>query len=161
MDNIGLSLVLGISSSLLATGLFIMISEFARRVVLPWYADTIYRGVRIDGDWEIIESDGNAWERDDMTMQFSLSQRGEKVTGVYTHKNKEEIDEYILDGRIRDMYFLATAVPKSNRHVDGISFLLHIDNVKSKLIMTGAILVQGDPGKVESFEGMKFEWKNS
>lgn len=161
MESIALSLIIGISSSLLATAVFISMGEFFRKVVLPWYADKIYRGVRIDGEWEIKELHGEEWEIDNMSMNLSLKQKGEKITGIYKHKCDEDIDEYFLEGRIRDMYFLATAVPKSNRHVDAITLLLHIDNVKSKLIMAGGVLNQSKPGEISSHMGIKFQWKNS
>ncbi len=55
MDDLVISLGIGISSSLFATALFISVSEFFRRIILPWYADKIYRGVRVDGEWEVDE----------------------------------------------------------------------------------------------------------
>ncbi|MBF6057748.1 hypothetical protein [Thiomicrorhabdus heinhorstiae] len=167
MGNIGLSLIIGISSSLVATALFILLSEFIRRVIIPWYADKIYRGVRIDGEWEATVLSGNedakeTMEENDMFMRLSLSQKGETIKGGYTHKNiNEEADEYHLEGRIRDMYFLATAIPKSNRKIDGISFLFHIDYKGSKLRMIGGVLSQGKAGEVLSHNGIGFEWKNS
>jgi hypothetical protein len=161
MENIALSLIMGIGSSLLATAIFILASECVRKIVLPWYTDKIYRGVRIDGEWEIKERHGKEWQSQNLSMNLKLIQKGEVVTGIYTHKNDQEIDEYILEGIIRDMYFLATAVPKSNRHVDAITLLLHVNNVNSKLVMTGGMLCQGKPGEVSSHLGMQFQWKSN
>lgn len=161
MDNVLLSLVIGIGSSLLATAIFILASECFRKVVLPWYVDRIYRGVRIDGEWEIKERDGREWKSEDLSMGFNLTQKGDVVTGIYTHKCNGEVDEYILKGVIRDMYFLATAVPRSNRHVDAVSLLLYVNNVNSKLVMTGGVLYQGDPGEVCSQMGLRFQWKRN
>lgn len=162
MDSLVISLGIGISSSLLATALFISASEFFRRKILPWYADKIYRGVRIDGDWEVIEALGVNLKDHDRSMTLSLKQKGDVIAGTYSHKDGDkEIDEYIVEGRIRDMYFLATAIPKSNRHVDGITLLLYINNVKSKLVMTGGLLYQSKPGEVKSTLGIEFQWKRS
>lgn len=167
MENIGLSLIIGICSSLFATALFISLSEFVRKVIIPWYADKIYRGVRIDGEWEVTMIDGKndireVAEEKNMFMQLFLSQKGDTIKGNYKHKgHNQKVDEYNLEGRIRDNYFLATAIPTSNRRIDGISILLHIDYIDSKLTMTGGILLQGKEGKVESTEEIRFEWKNS
>lgn len=161
MENIALSLIIGIGSSLLATAIFILASECIRTILLPWYTDKIYRGVRIDGEWQIKERHGKEWQSENLSMTLKLAQKGEIITGTYTHKSDREIDEYILEGRIRDMYFLATAVPKSNRHVDAITLLLHINNVNSNLVMTGGVLCQGKPGEVNSHLGMQFQWKSN
>ena len=53
MDPVTTSLIIGISSSLAATLLFIGGSEIFRKIFLPWYADFIYKGIRIDGDWKL------------------------------------------------------------------------------------------------------------
>ena len=161
MENIALSLVIGISSSLFATALFISLSEFVRKCALPWYADKIYRGVRIDGDWEVKEILGNDLNSNNQSVLLSLKQKGDKISGFYIHKDKEDISEYVLEGKIRDMYFLATSVPKSNRHADAATLLLYIKNADSKLVMDGGLMYQGSPGEVDSNLGVRFEWKNS
>lgn len=161
MNSLLISLGVGISSSLLATALFILVSEFFRKKILPWYADKIYRGVRIDGEWEVAEILGNNLKDLDKCMTLALKQNGDEIRGFYSHKDGDEIDEYIVQGRIRDMYFLATAIPKSNRLVDGITILLQINTTKSKLNMTGGILYQSHPSGVESTLGIEFQWKKS
>lgn len=55
------------------------------------------------------------------------------------------------------MYFLATAVPKSKRHVDAITIFLHISTAKYKLVMVGGILSQDKPDEVASHLGIKFQ----
>ena len=168
MQDVGLSLIVGIASSLVATGIFISLSELTRRVLLQWYADKIYRGVRVDGEWEV---DKVAGKEVDLTaspklefMRLNLKQRGEVIEGSYVHKAKgdgEEVEEYALNGKIRNMYFLATATPKSDRRIDGISFLLHISYTKSKLVMAGAVLSQNSPGAVSCHQGIEFTLKDS
>lgn len=161
-DKLIISLIVGIVSSLLATVLFIGVSELIRRVIIPWYADKIYRGVRIDGDWELCHIKEKGVPDNGAYMRLTLEQKGDKIKGVYSHKGKDEAaDEYILDGRIRDMYFLATAVPKSNRQIDGISFLLHIEYDKSRLAMNGNVLSQGKPGEVSCHENLVFKLKQT
>ncbi len=161
MDDLVVSLIVGISSSFLATALFILGGEFVRKTVLPWYGDRIYRGIRIDGKWKLTQALGINTEDKEIFMNLFLEQKGDVITGVYSHKDKDEVvDEYIIQGRLRDMYFLATAVPKSNRLTDAITLLFYINNVKSKLIMNGGMLHQSTPGEIGSTMDVEFQWEN-
>lgn len=160
MDNNIISLLIGISSSLVATGIFIGISELVRRKLIPWYSDQIYRSVRIDWEWELIEIDNTKY--DNIKMKLSLEQSGEDIKGTYSHISKDDTtDEYSLEGRIRNMYFVATAIPKSNRHVDAMSLLFHVNHIDSNLSMSGSILAKDTSSKVISTDGIKFIWKDS
>ncbi|EMF8902525.1 TPA: hypothetical protein NJ546_004597 [Vibrio parahaemolyticus] len=156
MENYMLSVAIGIISSLLATGLFIGLSEFVRRVVLPWYEDKIYRGVRVDGAWSLIKISDINFEDEDMKMH--LTQHGDRISGSYYHVDDGKKDEYVVSGRISGMYFLATAVPKTSRQIDAISFLLHIDTNQGHLQMSGGVLNQGKPGEVKVHDGCVFKW---
>lgn len=159
------SLLIGISSSLVATFIFIGLSYLIKEYLLPWYADTIYLGVRIDGKWqsteirlqeELVSTDKNPFT-------LNLIQNGENITGEYSHKDSKtnKTQAYALHGKIKDMYFLATAVPKSKREIDGICFLLHLSNKNSNLVMTGSILAQGESGTILNFQELTFIWENS
>jgi hypothetical protein len=150
------ALLLGIISSLVATGLFIGISEIFRRVLVPWYADRIYRGVRIDGDWEAIAFNATPVPQD-IEITFHLKQSGDRVSGAYAHKGpKGRRDTYQLTAVIRDGYLLAYATPISDRHMDAIALLLYIHTKLDDLQMTGAVLCSGEPGKVRTLEQLTF-----
>ncbi|MEZ8252098.1 hypothetical protein AB6C79_05210 [Vibrio splendidus] len=156
MENHLLSVVIGIISSLLATGVFIGMSEFFRRVVLPWYIDKVYRGVRVDGSWSLIEIDGISFEGRE--AKLSLTQHGDSISGIYYHVNNGKKYTYVVSGRLSGMYFLATAVPQSTRQIDAISFLLYIDTSLGALKMSGGILNQDKPGQVQANDGVVFQW---
>ena len=158
------TLFIGMLSSIFATVILTSICVFVRSVMIPWYADNIYHGVRIDGEWEFKGISGSEiGQNQNISFKLTLKQKSDKITGsLFTSlKKDDEISEYILDGKIRDMYFLATAIPKSNRNVDGTSLLLHVSYDDSQLIMSGGILVQEKPGVVVSHDDIKFVWKNS
>ncbi len=162
-NNITTALMIGILGSLVATAMFIFLSKVFENIFLPWYADKIYSGIRIDGHWESKEfkcKDKMVPINDSPLMTLNLRQKGEKINGVFTLKCKENMEEYILEGRIKDMYFLATAVPKSKRSTDGISLLVHVSNEESNLVMIGATIAQTKFGKVTVFEELKFIWKH-
>lgn len=118
-----LSLFIGIFRSLLATALFISLSEFFRRVVLPWYADRIYRGIRVDGTW-ICEG------TPDSEAKLVLEQKGDRITGVYSHGaksgEKNSVTRYKFEGTLKDAYLSGTAFPESKYMLDSVVFILRI-----------------------------------
>lgn len=97
-DEIIYPLLIGISSSLVATSIFIAISELARRFLLPWIADKIYRGVRIDGEWKIDEIEGVSAEDAKLTMVFNLKQKSENISGTYYHNGENGKMLYTVNG---------------------------------------------------------------
>ena len=161
MENIAISLIIGITSSMIATAVFIFLSELIRRTVLPWYADKIYRGVRIDGKWVLVKNEGNDIPEKDELMTFDLTQKGDTITGTYTHKLKNEIDLYRLNGFLRDMYFSAIAMPMSNRQIDAASFLFYVEYEGSRLHFLGGVLYKGKPGEVKAWQDLNFALSDS
>ena len=159
MDSSTFSLLLGIASSLIATLLFIAISETIRRVLIPWYADMIYRGVRVDGDWTI-EHEQNEEEKD-VSQSLVLKQSGDKVSGemlVIVGKSKHM---FKFTGRIENMYLSGVAYPTSQRLIDPQTFLFHIDYLRGKLRMKGAICGVREAGDIWASSGITASLNNS
>ncbi|EHK9186292.1 hypothetical protein ACN2LU_004364 [Vibrio vulnificus] len=152
LDN-ATSLLIGVSSSLIATGIFVIATDVFQRKVLPWYGDKVYRGCRIDGDWVV---SGSNYEQ-----RLELTQFGDEIHGVYSHVSDGEKDTYLLKGLIKESYLSATAHPKSQRHIDSIVFLLKVDIQDGKYIMRGARLSIGDESEVGHDDSLLFEWKPS
>jgi hypothetical protein len=162
MNDIALALIIGICSSLLATALFVSIAELFRRVVLPWYADKIYRGVRINGNWEA-EFMGHPvvdLTEGEITQSLILVQKGDSISGTYTHTSPEEMDVYDINGCVRDQYFMATATPQSNRQIDGVVLMMRIFNKGGRQRLKGGILYRSDEGdsNVGVHKGVTFSW---
>ena len=132
--------LLGIISSLLATSIFIALSKLFNNIVLPWYGDKIYRGVRIDGKWDLDE-----WEDDiDKTFEFNLNQKGDSVKGFHYHKIKKEngaiiSESYTVNGCIRDGYFFAILTPITSDIVDSGTVHFKIYKKEEKLCMKGNV----------------------
>ena len=146
------SLIIGIASSLIATFIFILASEIIRKFIIPWYADKIYRGCRIDGKWQATLQDNS--------LHFHLDQKGDVVTGQYWHSYGDETDYYILKGHIRDSYFMLTAYPKSVRHVDAFAALFKIKTSDGHFVLSGDILCQGE-AEISVQKDITFKWSNS
>ena len=156
MDNevTTLSIVIGISSSLIATAIFIIASETFRKIVLPWYADKIYRDIRIDGDW--------IFEGEDKTdICLSLKQWGNQISGTYCHEvlcnSKRKLEQYKLCGTVRNSYFMATIEPESQRAIDAIVLLVHIEEGSEELQLRGSLLHKGNPGEVRYWDQVLFK----
>ncbi len=162
MDNF-YSVLIGVVSSLLATTVFISATELFRRVFLPWYADKVYRGVRIDGNWQLVSVKGHSIDEDAPTSKLGISQKGDVITGSYQHPhlNTGSICEYDFLGKIRDMYLLGSADPKSKTMIDAISFLLFIEYEDGTLKLKGSLLCRGKPGEIEHFSDAVYEKRPS
>lgn len=151
MDGID-SILIGISTSLIATVIFIMATKLIAKVILPWYADKIYRGVRVDGEWIVSEVNGVALPKGDRPMKFLLFQSGDVITGTYTHPNLKTGSscEYNFHGKIRDMHLMGVADPISKKMVDAISVLFYIKYENSTLSLSGGVLSSGKSSAVFS-----------
>ena len=154
MDYI-LALIVGIGSSLIATGIFIGASELVRRVVLPWWADKIYRGVRIDGRWCLAlpeKDDDESSDRLDFTVELSLQQRGDRVFGTSSIINSGErgnsVIKHIISGTIRDSYFFATAVPESPHMIDPATYLFRVSHDQGLTLDGCALYLDQRTGEV-------------
>jgi hypothetical protein len=160
MEDQMISLLVGIISSLFATAIFIGASELIRRIVLPWYADKVYRGVRIDGRWELIKFKETKLADSSLGMFLDLMQKGDIVSGKYSLRGEDgAVDVYDISGRVRDSYLLATAVPISNRQVDGAALLFYIHYKENQLLLSGQLLHREDPGGVGSWGAVCFAWR--
>lgn len=137
------AVIIGIISSLIATIILITFSELMRKVVLPWYADKIYRGVRIDGNWRFCRCGSNEVAKERRTIKFHLNQKGDQVTGIATlpNNNNDSVETYNVSGRIKDGFFSATSWPSSPYVVDAMSCLFRISHKDEKLRLVGHLLM--------------------
>jgi hypothetical protein len=152
------SLIIGITSSLFATALFISISEFIRKVLLPWYADKIYRGIRIDGSWGDAES---AAEGDQglLPQSLILEQNGDQITGEFSFRAEvnQELEVYKVTGIIRDGIFSAMMRSKSAYHLDALTILTRIGSPHDRLEMKGAVsFLDSDSVKINVAQDFHF-----
>ncbi|WP_318468756.1 hypothetical protein [Photobacterium leiognathi] len=150
LDNTS-SLLIGVSSSLIATGIFVIATDVFQRRILPWYGDKVYRGCRVDGEWTL--SNGNNEQR------LELTQFGDEVQGTYSHISEGEKDTYILKGNIKESFLSAMAYPKSQRHIDSIVFLLKVDICDGKYVMKGSYLSVGEGCDVAYQPDLRFVWQ--
>lgn len=138
-----IALLIGIVSSLFATAIFICLTEIIRKIALPWYADKIYRGVRIEGRWKMCSLGENELSSDiEIELGFNLEQSGDVVTGHASMRENNEKPEVLfsLSGRMRDGYFSATAWPVASDHVDVMACVFRIFYYGDHLRMKGKLI---------------------
>jgi hypothetical protein len=158
-EQIVFPIIIGICSSLVATAIFISLSELFRRLIFPWIEDKIYRGVRVDGDWTIKFKAGT---KDlSRSMHLNLVQWGDKVSGTFYHQENDEKTEYRVVGTLKNMYLMAYMEPSSSRLIDACTILLHVECKGGNLLLEGSMLHKTDPGKLESWEHLVFTQENS
>lgn len=136
------ALLIGIASSLVATFAFVALSELTRRVFLPWYADKIYRGVRLDGQWKACRVNDTELDPNTSGNEFVLVQKGDKISGTSMLLDKENNEKtfYKIKGQIRDGYFSATAWPVNSYMIDAMTCLFDVFYDNKKLRLRGRLI---------------------
>ena len=139
MDNVT-ALLIGITSSLVATAIFVTIAEIIRRWFWPLLADQIYKGVRLDGKWQACrlgdkEIDPKGWPR----MEFIIKQKSDCLTGTASIFESEEKtpDSYKINGHIRDGYVSLILDPISSEMIDASACVFRVFHGKDKLRLKG------------------------
>ena len=100
------SILLGIVSSLIATPIFLCLAYVFNKVLLPWFRQQVYRGVRINGEWRWHEP---LAAPDQQTVIFSFGQAADTLRGQETVISQIQgqmtislyrITGFISDGRV-------------------------------------------------------------
>lgn len=134
------TVLVGIGSSLIATFIFLYLNWLVKSILIPWYEDKIYRGVRVNGHWVIDEWDENKLGNNaPIRATFEIKQKADQIKGIYTHtivKEKEEdTTSYVIKGEIRNTYLAATSWPISDEQLDAGTYMLRVhsqDGLKMK-----------------------------
>ena len=120
------SIIIGIISGSLATAVILLISNFMKDTVLPWYSQLVYKGLKIDGGWKssITTPSGNLQD-----MKLLIKQRANiieadmTVVKTITATNEKEIKQFEMKGEIKDR-FLAIYGRNKNPHQLGVNLEL-------------------------------------
>jgi hypothetical protein len=164
MNEIAFPVLLGITSSLVATFIFLVLSWVFKNIVIPWYTDKVYRGVRLNGHWIRSRVGGLETEALDFPLaKMNLKQRGEIVSGFYHHgeNNSEKgtkLDNYKVSGHISNSFLTITLTPIENDNIDAVTQILYIYNKNHKLKMSGkALYISSESASVHCLEDIIFE----
>lgn len=120
------TVILGIVSSIVATAILVILNWLVSNKLQPWYANKIYRGVRIDGEWSYHSIDGREIDIES-SDGLHIEQSGDTIKGTYSHTDKEKsIVSYTLNGNIKDSYVTATVWPIARDQLDAGAMVLRI-----------------------------------
>ncbi len=154
-----LSLLIGISSSLIATFLFLLLNKIFRTIVIPWYQDINYQGARVDGHWEYERS----FENSTFIFTFDLEQKASMISGRHTHikkdnNQKDSILNYKVNGFVRDGYVAVHILPLAKDAMDYQSGMFRLYHKDDHLIMEGIVVfTDTSHGKLGKLENIIFE----
>lgn len=134
------TLMLGAIGSVIGTFLFIIINSWWRCYALPKIQDKIYRGARVDGEWEYVcQIDGNQKQ----IYILEITQRADILSGIYTLCS--DIDEglststYSFNGYIADGFILGTSRPNNRDSLYHATFCLKIVEELDSIALAGKL----------------------
>lgn len=106
--DLGSSLVLGIVSGVLTTALLWTINVFWISKIVPWYEKRVYKGVKIQGTWALVDDSDDAegqWTQNEI---LSLKQTAHRLIGslALIPKDGDTSESIVLDahGEISDRF---------------------------------------------------------
>lgn len=100
------AILLGIISGLITSAILFLLLQVFNKIVLPWFQDIIYSGVRIEGQWytqKIFKETGTI--QDEL---MEIKQHAYKLSGIYTVTKRipdtenVELKTFVLEGKIKD-----------------------------------------------------------
>lgn len=122
------SIVLGIVTGIITSGVLVLLSRIFSHIVLPWYQNILYSGIRVDGAWS---SSDKGWAQ---TLELQLHQVANKITGTATlisekqngtHKY-EGVRMFSVSGIIKDRFVELSFRHESLRRLGACNTLLEV-----------------------------------
>ena len=128
MEYLSSNLFVGVISGLVTTLIVFTGVWFWKNVVLKWAANSIYKGVRIEGSWTLEEKlDGNGESIYSQNETLEIEQNASGITGrlmlEYEDNGKKHTRSLQLLGSVRDRFVIFTCTPSTKRNLGYVSFL--------------------------------------
>lgn len=134
------SLLIGATGSVIGAFLVIFINSYWRSYALPKIQDMVYRGARVDGEWEYICHIGTHQKQ---AYILEITQRADSLSGCYTLCS--DIDEglststYGYNGYIADGFVLGTSRPNNRDSLYHATFCLKIVEELDSISLVGKL----------------------
>lgn len=117
-------MITGIISGIIASGIFLLLTSIIKYWIWPQIRDSMYRGTRIDGEWEVCYEGST-----DIAARMTFKQTGTKIVGnSHIIKNRSGNDvnrKYILRGTFLDKSIILTFQDKNNPSMIGGAMVIH------------------------------------
>ncbi|MBC8146982.1 MAG: hypothetical protein H8E98_03220 [Bacteroidetes bacterium] len=100
------TIFIGVFSGIITSILIWICIQMFKKILIPWYQQTIYRGINVSGEWiSKQEYSGNVLAE----QTISLNQKGHLIKGTLISRNKipnkgEDTTTFKINGEIFDNY---------------------------------------------------------
>lgn len=101
-----ITIFIGVFSGIITSGLIWVSIQIYNKIIVPWYQQSIYRGIDISGEWISSQSHVGGVS---IEQVIQIKQKGHRLSGTLISQNNipslgQEITSFKLDGEIFDNY---------------------------------------------------------
>jgi hypothetical protein len=116
MSDFGASIVGGVVAGLLTSVLIFIGAVLLRKCALPWLEECIYRGIRVDGSWSIVDQRGkNGESLYSQNETLEIEQVANRLSGrvILVPKEGESLKTRTLkvEGHVQDRFVMIRCSP--------------------------------------------------
>ena len=106
MKDITITIFIGVLSGVMTTALIWITLKLFDKVVIPWYQQSVYRGIDISGEWS---SNKEYLGKVMVDQTIQITQKGHRINGTLISRNKipskgEDTTSFSIEGEIFDNY---------------------------------------------------------
>lgn len=145
-----LSIVSSVIGGVMTATVLLILGQYWRVIIRPWFEALVYRGAHIEGAWKIeTEVKGQA-----KTKILVLEQHGHNISGTlsYPEDTKGRSHTYRLKGQFFDNVLTATAEEVGKARVDRGTLVLALQPGHSEIVMKGvAVWLLGSTPTAEEY----------
>jgi hypothetical protein len=135
-------MVVGIVSGLVTGGLIYVVAVLWRQILVPWYHERVYNGIKVAGTWRLTP-DEDFYQ----VETIELAQAADRLSGRLILQPKEgqkaETRSLELTGSVRDGFVLFTCVSSMPGRLGFVAYLGQVCNDGSVLDGYAAYLDTG------------------
>jgi hypothetical protein len=158
MTDITITIFIGVLSGVMTSGLIWTAVKIFNKIIIPWYQQSIYRGIDISGEWTS-KKEYLGKVMVDQTIQ--ISQKGHRISGSLISRNKipskgEDTTSFFIEGEIFDNYVDIEYKTTDKKFIGRGSFLLKVKEGGEKL---AGGLVAIDRFSTDIMTSQEIEWK--
>lgn len=158
MTDTIITITIGVFSGIITSATIWFSIQIFKKIIVPWYQQSIYRGIDISGDWV---SSQNYAGGVSVEQIIQIKQKGHRLSGTLISQNKipnigEDTTAFTLDGEIFDNYVDIEYQINDNKSIGRGSQLLKVKEGGVKL-EGGLIAIDRISSEIMTSENI--QWK--
>jgi hypothetical protein len=103
MSRIAEGLLVGVVSGLVTSAILFVFLQYWSRIIIPWFENRVYQGIRIDKKWKITADNETAAQ-----AEATISQSAHRISGIIIWQEAGKTLQYKLTGEFKDLILTAT-----------------------------------------------------